>query len=169
MQFVEEIIQRHLERYSAQCRSLFVTLIDAYKSASAKENIRLECVCEAGEDHRLALTFMSFPQQANYGQVLNDEDDRFMREPVFLTPSDQQAILKQIEDHLTAHDIDEDEYDLFHDVTFDLVPAWLSRCWLDANQLEGSEINLFYFIHRYPNHPPINLLNGEQVRLDDIM
>jgi hypothetical protein len=93
---LDNLIQKNLDIYSDDCVSILVRLIDLYEEEQRDCDKRLECICEAFDNFRLSVTFMDFPGMGNYCQVLNDNDESFMKKPMFLDKGKQREILQEI-------------------------------------------------------------------------
>ncbi|WP_426358230.1 hypothetical protein ACPUVO_17610 [Pseudocolwellia sp. HL-MZ19] len=168
MQEAEDQFRNHVELYSEQCISIFKKFIGKYEVEKAKGDQRLECICEAFDNNSLSLTFIGLPDMSNYCQILDDTDEKFMRNPKFISEVYYDNYIAYLTKYIKENHINEDEYDLYDTVTSPIIVEWLSRCWLLANKHNNSNHNLFYFIHCYPNEPAINLVNEERLYLDDL-
>ena len=168
MEKFEKIIEDHLREYRSECVSILSRFIEAYESEAKEEESRLECICEVFDNYSLSLTFMDFPEMSNYCQILNDDDEKFMRAPAFLKENDRVFIREALEKYIVENNINEDGSEAYERITLPMIPSWLRECWLLANEKNGTKYNLFYFVHRYFNEQPINLINNEGVWLEDL-
>ncbi|MBT2773399.1 hypothetical protein J7J47_14320 [Halomonas sp. ISL-60] len=168
MDILEQFVQQNLNLYSQDGVSILCRLIDLYKDEQRDCDKSLECICEVFDDFKLSLTFMNFPDMGNYGQVLSDEDQLFMMEPKFLNNMKEKEVLKNMRSYLISNDINEDEYDVYDEISSKVVPEWLAECWVAANKIRRTKFNLFCFSHRYFNEPVINLINQETLFLKDL-
>ncbi|WP_447528447.1 hypothetical protein [Vreelandella sp. TE19] len=168
MEKYENVISQHLNQYSNRCISILVRFIEAYEKELSECELTLECICEVYDKFSLSLTFLNFPDMANYGQILEDNDKDFMRKPQFMKTSYRDWLQKEIREYIIENDVDEDESEAYDEIMSLVVPKWLRECWLQANKQKGTAYNLFYFVHRYFNEKPINLLNNEGVWLENI-
>ena len=162
------LLEIQLEEHTHKCVVLFKRLIKFYEIETIETEDRLECICEVHDRYSLSVSFMDFPDMSNYGEILSVEDSEYMTDHLFFSDSQQKQFRRYLEQHIIENDIDEDESDVFEKLTMYVVPMWLGKCWREANRLNGSRYNMYYFIHRYFNQPAINLINNEEVWLEDI-
>lgn len=161
-------LKQHLETYTPTCIAIFKRFISKYEIMMKNETGRVECICEVFDEHKLALTFITCTDMANHSQVLEDCDEAFMAKHEFISHEYHAQYMAYLKQYIAKNDIDEDECDAYDSISEPIIIEWLSQCWLMANNDNNSDYNLFYFIHRYPNEPTINLVNQEKLSLYEL-
>ena len=168
MDRIEKKVESQLHDYSEECTSVLTRFIDLYEKENRDDDLQLECICEVFKNYSMSLTLLGLPDMSNYGRVLNDADEEFMREPKFLGKVDRSSIFLELEKYIVENDLNEDESDAYERITFPMIPQWLSKCWQEANKIRKTEYNLYYFSHRYPHDSAINLLNNNKLSIEHI-